>query len=85
VSSHLTLPNLDGLYEHSPWVVDVALAQNPQGFQSMAALKAALALAVESSNIEKKLALIRAHPELASKAKQVSPTARQRSSPRFKP
>ena len=64
----LVLPNLDGLYEHSPWVVEAALAQNPQGFPSLAALKAALALAVESSNTEKKLALIRAHPELAGKA-----------------
>jgi len=64
----LVLPNLDGLYEHSPWVVEAALAQNPQGFQSMAALKAALALAVERSSTEKKLALIRAHPELAGKA-----------------
>lgn len=64
----LVLPNLDGLYEHSPWVVDVALAHNPQGYQSMAALKAALALAVETSSTEKKLTLIRAHPELAGKA-----------------
>ena len=64
----LVLPNLDGLYEHSPWVVDVALAHNPQGYQSMAALKAALALAVETSNTEQKLTLIRAHPELAGKA-----------------
>ncbi len=66
--THLTLPHLDGLYEHSPWVVESALAQNAQGFQSMAALKAALALAVESSSLDKKLALIRAHPELAGKA-----------------
>ena len=64
----LVLPNLDGLYEHSPWVVDVALAHNPQGYQSMAALKAALALAVETSSTEQKLTLIRAHPELAGKA-----------------
>lgn len=64
----LVLPNLDGLYEHSPWVVEIALAQNPQGFESMAALKVALALAVESSSLDKKLTLIRAHPELAGKA-----------------
>jgi N-carbamoyl-L-amino-acid hydrolase len=64
----LVLPNLDGLYEHSPWVVEVALSHNPQGFPSLAALKAALALAVTSSSAEKKLTLIRAHPELAGKA-----------------
>ncbi len=64
----LALPNLDGLYEHSPWVVEVALAHNPQGFPSLAALKAALAMAVQSSSKEKKLTLIRAHPELAGKA-----------------
>ena len=68
MSNVLVLPNLDGLYEHSPWVVEMALAKAPQGFQSMAALKAVLALAVENSSAEKKLALIRAHPELAGKA-----------------
>jgi N-carbamoyl-L-amino-acid hydrolase len=64
----ISLPNLDGLYEHSPWVVDRTLAQYSQGFASMAALKAALAQTVQSAHHDEQLALIRAHPELAGKA-----------------
>jgi N-carbamoyl-L-amino-acid hydrolase len=68
MSQVLTLPNLDGLYEHSPWVVDTALAQHPQGFPSLCALKAALAMVLQKASLDQKLALIRAHPELAGKA-----------------
>ena len=57
---------LDGLYEHSPWVVEAALAQRP--LRSMAHLKHACAQAVSSAGLERQLALIRAHPELAGKA-----------------
>jgi beta-ureidopropionase / N-carbamoyl-L-amino-acid hydrolase len=64
----LVLPNLAGLYEHSPWVVDRTLAQYSQGFPSMAALKAALAQTVQVATHDEQLALIRAHPELAGKA-----------------
>ncbi|MDI9332876.1 MAG: 2-oxo-4-hydroxy-4-carboxy-5-ureidoimidazoline decarboxylase [Cytophagales bacterium] len=64
----LVLPNLNGLYEHSPWVVDRTLSQYPQGFASLAALKAALAYTVQTATRDEQLALIRAHPELAGKA-----------------
>ncbi|MEJ7929283.1 2-oxo-4-hydroxy-4-carboxy-5-ureidoimidazoline decarboxylase [Ramlibacter sp. AN1015] len=57
---------LDGLYEHSPWIVEAALAQRP--FASLAALKHAAARVVASADRERQLALIRAHPELAGKA-----------------
>jgi N-carbamoyl-L-amino-acid hydrolase len=57
---------LDGLYEHSPWVAQAALAQRP--FQSLAQLKHAMARIVGAAGIEAQLALIRAHPELAGKA-----------------
>ena len=57
---------LDGLYEHSPWVVETAMAQRP--FRSLAHLKHACANAVTEGGLEKQLALIRAHPELAGKA-----------------
>ena len=57
---------LDGLYEHSPWVVESALAQRP--FRSLAHLKHACARAVTQGGIDRQLALIRAHPELAGKA-----------------
>ncbi len=57
---------LDGLYEHSPWVVESALAQRP--FRSLAHLKHACAQAVTQGGMDRQLALIRAHPELAGKA-----------------
>ena len=57
---------LDGLYEHSPWIAEQALAQRP--FQSLAQLKHAMARIVAQSGLEPQLALIRAHPELAGKA-----------------
>ena len=57
---------LDGLYEHSPWIAEAALAQRP--FVSLAALKHAMVRVLEQAGVEPQLALIRAHPELAGKA-----------------
>ncbi|HSV78849.1 MAG TPA: 2-oxo-4-hydroxy-4-carboxy-5-ureidoimidazoline decarboxylase [Ramlibacter sp.] len=57
---------LDGLYEHSPWIAQEALAQRP--FRSLGHLKQALAEVVRKGGRDKQLALIRAHPELAGKA-----------------
>lgn len=57
---------LDGLYEHSPWIAEAALAQRP--FKSLAHLKHTMARIVAASGRDKQLALLRAHPELAGKA-----------------
>ncbi len=57
---------LDGLYEHSPWIVRSALARRP--FATPAALVAACADVVARADVQAQLALIRAHPELAGKA-----------------
>ncbi len=57
---------LDGLYEHSPWIAEQALAQRP--FASLAALKHAMVRVLDAAGLEPQLALIRAHPELAGKA-----------------
>jgi beta-ureidopropionase / N-carbamoyl-L-amino-acid hydrolase len=57
---------LDGLYEHSPWIAQQALAHRP--FRSLSHLKQAMADIVRSAGPEQQLALIRAHPELAGKA-----------------
>ena len=57
---------LDGLYEHSPWIAQAALAHRP--FRSPAHLKHAMARIVAEAGREKQLALLRAHPELAGKA-----------------
>jgi N-carbamoyl-L-amino-acid hydrolase len=65
-SAEDALALLDGLYEHSPWIAQSALAQRP--FVSLAALKHAMARVVAGSSKEAQLALLRAHPELAGKA-----------------
>jgi N-carbamoyl-L-amino-acid hydrolase len=57
---------LSGLYEHSPWIPQTALAQRP--FQSLAQLKYAMVRALNEAGVDAQLALIRAHPELAGKA-----------------
>ena len=57
---------LQGLYEHSPWLVEAVLPKRP--FASPAALKWALAQALDEAGVAAQEALIRAHPELAGKA-----------------
>ena len=57
---------LDGLYEHSPWIAEAALAQRP--FQSLAQLKYALVQVLAAAPAQAQIDLIRAHPELAGKA-----------------
>lgn len=57
---------LDGLYEHTPWIVQQALLQRP--FASLAALKLACARVLDQAGREARIALVRAHPELAGKA-----------------
>ncbi|RYF64883.1 MAG: 2-oxo-4-hydroxy-4-carboxy-5-ureidoimidazoline decarboxylase, partial [Comamonadaceae bacterium] len=56
---------LDGIYEHSPWVAETALAARP--FRSLQHLKHAMAQAVTAAPEAQQLSLIRAHPELAGK------------------
>ncbi|MDR5738543.1 2-oxo-4-hydroxy-4-carboxy-5-ureidoimidazoline decarboxylase [Caballeronia sp. LZ016] len=57
---------LAGIFEHSPWVAEIAAQQRP--FASIDALLAAMSQAVEQAGGERQLALINAHPELAGKA-----------------
>ncbi len=59
---------LDGLYEHSPWIAEKALAARP--FKSLAHLKAELTKVVNAASKSEQLALLRSHPELAGKAMQ---------------
>ena len=58
--------SLAGVYEHSPWIAQAALAQRP--FQSLAHLKAVMAGVVRVAGRDQQLSLIRAHPELAGQA-----------------
>ena len=56
---------LDGLWEHSPWVVDAAAAARP--FDTRGDLSIAMWNAVLRAPLERRLALLRAHPDLAGK------------------
>jgi N-carbamoyl-L-amino-acid hydrolase len=69
---------LDGLYEHSPWVVQTAAQGRP--YASWPALKLALARAVRGAGRERQLALIQAHPDLAGKAALSAPASLSRDS-----
>ncbi|RYF25132.1 MAG: 2-oxo-4-hydroxy-4-carboxy-5-ureidoimidazoline decarboxylase, partial [Comamonadaceae bacterium] len=57
---------LDGLYEHSPWIAQAALAERP--FRSLAQLKHAMVRVLAQAPRDAQVALVRAHPELAGKA-----------------
>ena len=57
---------LDGLYEHSPWIAEKALAARP--FKSLAHLKHLMTQVVDQAGRDTQIQLVRAHPELAGKA-----------------
>ncbi|MFN9773987.1 MAG: 2-oxo-4-hydroxy-4-carboxy-5-ureidoimidazoline decarboxylase, partial [Burkholderiales bacterium] len=57
---------LAGTYEHSPWIVERAASMRP--FASLAQLKLALVRVVREASDAERLALLRAHPELAGRA-----------------
>ena len=52
-----------GVFEHSPWVAERAWKERP--FRSVDALHAAMMRAVLQAKKDERLALVRAHPELA--------------------
>jgi 2-oxo-4-hydroxy-4-carboxy-5-ureidoimidazoline decarboxylase len=51
-----------GIYEHSPWVAEAAYAARPETLEKV---HQAMKAAVMSASHDKKMALIRAHPDLA--------------------
>lgn len=56
------------VYEHSPWIAERAFGRRP--FASLLDLHLALFGAVQGASADEKVALIRAHPELAGKEAQ---------------
>src|SRR2546423_6860663 len=54
------------VFEHSPWVAQKASTLRP--FESRDDLHAALCQTVRDADAERRLALIRAHPDLAGRA-----------------
>ena len=62
------------LYEHSPWVAEGAWARRP--YDGAGGLRAAFEATVRDAPAERRIALIRAHPELAGReAREGSLTA----------
>lgn len=57
---------LGEVFEHSPWVAQRAFAARP--FPDLAALHAVMVGVVDHASDAERLALLRAHPELAGKA-----------------
>src|SRR5262249_36729116 len=57
---------LGAVFEHSPWVAEAAVAAAP--FVSVEALHRAMIAAVHAAPAEMRLALLRAHPDLAGTA-----------------
>jgi len=64
------LAALGGVFENSPWLVERAIADRP--FATRAALAAVLMDILLAASEDEKLALIRAHPDLAGKAARAS-------------
>src|SRR5262249_52424066 len=57
---------LGGIFEHSPWIAERAAAARP--FASVLDLHGAMVAVVDAASGDERLALIRAHPELAGRA-----------------
>lgn len=60
------LTALAGIFEHSPWIAEQAAASRP--FRSRIELHETMCAVIGAASADKQLQLIRAHPELASKA-----------------
>lgn len=58
---------LGGVFEHSPWVAERSWASRP--FASLQALHEAMCFALRQAPATQQITLIRAHPELASRAR----------------
>jgi OHCU decarboxylase len=56
-----------GIFEHSPWVAERAFDQDPHIALTAGAVHAALVAAFRAASDAKRLAVLRAHPDLAGK------------------
>jgi len=60
------LAALGDIFEHAPWVAEVAHASRP--FATLASLHDAMTTAVRSADADRRFALVNGHPDLAGKA-----------------
>ncbi|MGO4716721.1 2-oxo-4-hydroxy-4-carboxy-5-ureidoimidazoline decarboxylase [Bradyrhizobium sp. 2TAF24] len=61
---------LGNIFEHSPWIAELAAERRP--FARLADLMAAMTTAVEQASSERRMALIKAHPDLADKTQRAA-------------
>jgi 2-oxo-4-hydroxy-4-carboxy-5-ureidoimidazoline decarboxylase len=61
---------LGNVFEHSPWVVGAAAQARP--FANLAALRDAMVGLIEAAAPDQRLALIRAHPDLAERVRRAA-------------
>jgi len=66
------------LFEHSPWIVEKAWERRP--FADLVGLRGALRDVVASLSAEAKLALLRAHPQLAEKVAMTAESTAEQAS-----
>ena len=59
-----------GIYEHSPWVAEEA-APDAAGTDKLHRIAEIMADCVDNASTERQLALIRAHPDLAGKVREI--------------
>lgn len=69
---------LGSIFEHSPWVAKNAWLKRP--FANVTALHQTMVEVVQAANQDEKLNLIRAHPDLGSKAKMAEASVKEQSS-----
>lgn len=65
------------VFEHSPWVAERAWERRP--FASLDGLHQAMALEVSGAPLQEQLALLRAHPDLGSRARMSDSSAAEQS------
>jgi OHCU decarboxylase len=69
------ITSIGWIFEQSPWVAERAWQDKP--FESILDLHRALIRAVESATVDEQLTLIRAHPDLGSRARMTSASTRE--------
>ena len=67
MDKHDFIARFGGIYEHSPWVAE-QVAEVAAGLDDVSELARLMEECVDNAGVDQQLALIRAHPDLASKA-----------------
>jgi len=69
---------LGGVYETSPWVAERAVEDRP--FESIGDLRASMSAAVDDASRERRLALLRAHPDLGERTEMTDASEAEQAS-----